>query len=168
MCNWSILKGCFEQRVFFPHSPHKTTWLSQICYVCWKNTRHSTMTVPNVASIPSTQNKNKVLFNAHVIIPLLNAHYHVIHLINTEYICCTGDSYFVNLIHTAVSTLFNLPCSHTPLRFHSWDFNSRLFTGCGWLHNARNKKQHCSYPHTVATPSLERTVAVGHVSAETA
>lgn len=41
-------------------------------------------------------------------------------------------------MHSAVSTLFNLPCIHTPLRFHSRDYNSRHFSGCGWLHRARN------------------------------
>lgn len=44
------------------------------------------------------------------------------------------------LIYTAVSSLFNLPCIYTPLRFHSGDHNSRHFTGCGWI-----QKQQCSF-----------------------
>lgn len=91
----------------------------------------STATEPSICNIfPKAKMKNCWIHPRAVSIHLC--------LINTESIYCTGDSYFVNLIHSAVSTLFNLPCNHSPLRFHSGDYNSRHFSGCGWLQRARN------------------------------
>lgn len=100
----------------------------------------------NVRSKPASN----VLFNAHArkagsttakcSLPAVS----ILVLINNESFHCSGDNDLVNLIHTAVSTLFNLPCIHTPLRFYSRDYNSKHFTGCGWLlhESKRNNTAH--------------------------
>lgn len=67
-------------------------------------------------------------------------------LINAASIYCGGDSYFVNLIRAAISTLFNLPCSHTPLRFSVGIRAAGAFRGCGRAASRTQWQHRCSFP----------------------
>lgn len=105
--------------------------------------QYSSVTVTSISNV-YTKATTSALFNAHACkagsttakcsLPAVSIH---LVLINNKSIHWSGDSNLVNLIHTAVSTLFNLPCIHTPLRFYSRDYNSKHFAGCGWLLRAR-------------------------------
>lgn len=89
-----------------------------------------------------------------------NAYLHLA-LINTESICCEGDSDFVNLIRDAVSTLFSLPCPHTPLTLSQSGLEQKaLSVGGVGLHRARYENSTAPFHLQHAVPRQSEQLVV--------